>query len=129
LLAVFMANAGGAWDNAKKTIEDEPRDPANNLGKRSERHKASVVGDTVGDPLKDTAGPALNPMIKVVNLVSVIIAPIVVQYKTGLGVIGWLVVLLLLAGFGWAIWQSKRQVPALADLKTEKATLPLGASE
>jgi len=113
LLAVFMANAGGAWDNAKKTIEDEPRDPAKNLGKRSERHKASVVGDTVGDPLKDTAGPALNPMIKVVNLVSVIIAPIVVQYKS-LGIVGWLIVLLLVAGFAWAIWQSKRHVPALA---------------
>jgi K(+)-stimulated pyrophosphate-energized sodium pump len=114
LLAVFMANAGGAWDNAKKTIEDEPRDPARNLGKRSERHKASVVGDTVGDPLKDTAGPALNPMIKVVNLVSVIIAPIVVQYKTldiGTGI----VVLVLLAGFVWAIWQSKRKVPALTE--------------
>jgi K(+)-stimulated pyrophosphate-energized sodium pump len=114
LLAVFMANAGGAWDNAKKTIEDEPRDPARNLGKRSERHKASVVGDTVGDPLKDTAGPALNPMIKVVNLVSVIIAPIVVQYKTldiGTGI----VVLVLLGGFVWAIWQSKRKVPALTE--------------
>jgi K(+)-stimulated pyrophosphate-energized sodium pump len=129
LLAVFMSNAGGAWDNAKKTIEDEPSDPANNLGKHSERHKASVVGDTVGDPLKDTAGPALNPMIKVVNLVSVIIAPIVVQYKTGLGVIGWLVVLLLLAGFGWAIWQSKREAPALADMQTDAITVPIGASE
>ena len=73
-----MSNAGGAWDNAKKTIEDEERDIPNNRGKGSERHKASVVGDTVGDPLKDTAGPALNPMIKVVNLVSVIIAPIIV---------------------------------------------------
>jgi K(+)-stimulated pyrophosphate-energized sodium pump len=114
LLAVFMSNAGGAWDNAKKTIEDEPRDPARNLGKRSERHKASVVGDTVGDPLKDTAGPALNPMIKVVNLVSVIIAPIVVQYKTmdiGIGI----VVLVLLGGFVWAVWQSKRKVPALTE--------------
>ncbi|MEW5958375.1 MAG: sodium-translocating pyrophosphatase [Chloroflexota bacterium] len=110
LLAVFMANAGGAWDNAKKTIEDEPRDPANNMGKNSERHKASVVGDTVGDPLKDTAGPALNPMIKVVNLVSVIIAPIIVQYKAGLGPVGWVVVVLLLAAFGWSIWQSKREV-------------------
>jgi len=66
LLAVFMANTGGAWDNAKKSIEDEPSDPANNTGKGSDRHKAGVVGDTVGDPLKDTAGPALNPMIKVV---------------------------------------------------------------
>jgi K(+)-stimulated pyrophosphate-energized sodium pump len=114
LLAVFMSNAGGAWDNTKKTIEDEPRDPAHNLGKRSERHKASVVGDTVGDPLKDTAGPALNPMIKVVNLVSVIIAPIVVQYKTmdiGIGI----VVLVLLGGFVWAVWQSKRKVPALTE--------------
>lgn len=78
LLAVFMANSGGAWDNAKKQIEDEPSDPENNLGKFSERHKAGVIGDTVGDPLKDTAGPALNPMIKVVNLVSLLVAPLVI---------------------------------------------------
>ncbi|RLD02401.1 MAG: sodium-translocating pyrophosphatase [Chloroflexi bacterium] len=79
LLAVFMANAGGAWDNAKKQIEDEPSDPANNTGKFSDRHKASVIGDTVGDPLKDTAGPALNPMIKVVNLVSLLVAPLIIS--------------------------------------------------
>lgn len=109
MLAVFMSNAGGAWDNAKKTIEDEPRDPAKNLGKNSERHKASVVGDTVGDPLKDTAGPALNPMIKVVNMVSLIIAPIIVQYKE-LGIIGWTIVVLLVAAFVWAVWQSKHEV-------------------
>jgi len=77
LLAVFMANSGGAWDNAKKQIEAEISDPENNLGKGSERHKAGVIGDTVGDPLKDTAGPALNPMIKVVNLVSLLIAPMI----------------------------------------------------
>lgn len=78
LLAVFMANSGGAWDNAKKQIEAEISDPENNLGKGSERHKAGVIGDTVGDPLKDTAGPALNPMIKVVNLVSLLIAPMII---------------------------------------------------
>jgi K(+)-stimulated pyrophosphate-energized sodium pump len=112
LLAVFMNNAGGAWDNAKKLIEDEVSDPERNLGKGSERHMAGVVGDTVGDPMKDTAGPALNPMIKVVNLVSVIIAPIVVQY-THLGVAGWLVVAILVSTLGWAIRQSKREAPAV----------------
>jgi len=112
LLAVFMNNAGGAWDNAKKTIEDEPSNPAANTGKGSERHMAGVVGDTVGDPMKDTAGPALNPMIKVVNLVSVIIAPIVVKYEQ-LGLAGWLTVLGLVALLVWAIWQSKRPAKEL----------------
>ncbi|MDX2161947.1 MAG: sodium-translocating pyrophosphatase [bacterium] len=73
LMAVFMSNAGGAWDNAKKYIEE-----GHYGGKRSDSHKAAVVGDTVGDPFKDTAGPALNPMIKVVNLVSLLAAPLVV---------------------------------------------------
>jgi len=113
LLAVYLNNAGGAWDNAKKLIEDEPADVARNTGKGSERHMAAVVGDTVGDPMKDTAGPALNPMIKVVNLVSVIIAPIVVAYRNP-GVVGWVVVLLLTGVLVWAVWQSKRTPPKLA---------------
>ncbi|HEX2695954.1 MAG TPA: sodium-translocating pyrophosphatase, partial [Acidobacteriota bacterium] len=102
LLAVFMANSGGAWDNAKKLIED-----GNYGGRGSAQHKAAVVGDTVGDPLKDTAGPALNPMIKVINLVSVLSAPLIVQYKRltpGL-VIVVLAAFLAVAG---AVWFSKR---------------------
>ncbi|MGQ9586690.1 MAG: sodium-translocating pyrophosphatase [Anaerolineae bacterium] len=104
LLAVFMAIAGGAWDNAKKFIED-----GNLGGKGSEAHKASVVGDTVGDPLKDTAGPALNPMIKVVNLVSLIVAPILVQYREwSVGTV--LVAVLLGVGIVWAIRKSRQHV-------------------
>jgi K(+)-stimulated pyrophosphate-energized sodium pump len=112
LLAVFMSNSGGAWDNAKKSIEDEPRDLVANTGKGSERHKASVVGDTVGDPLKDTAGPALNPMIKVVNLVSLLAAPVLVKYQE-FGIVGWIVVVALLGGILWGIWQSKKPAPKL----------------
>ncbi len=108
LLAVFMSNAGGAWDNAKKSVEDEPRDLAANTGKGSERHKAAVVGDTVGDPLKDTAGPALNPMIKVVNLVSLIIAPILVTIESDVARYG--AALVLLVGVIWALAQSKKEV-------------------
>ena len=109
LLAVFMSNAGGAWDNAKKLVEEGKFG-----GKGSDAHKASIVGDTVGDPLKDTAGPALNPLIKVINLISLIIAPIVVRSQG----ISWqlaIVMLVLLAGIVWAIRQSKR--PALYNLE------------
>ncbi len=102
LLAVFMANAGGAWDNAKKTIEDGLYG-----GKGSEAHKAAVVGDTVGDPLKDTSGPALNPMIKVINLVSLLAAPIIIQYrKMSLGVVLFVAASLIVVIV--AIWYSKR---------------------
>jgi len=101
LLAVFMSNAGGAWDNAKKLVEDGQYG-----GKGSESHKAAVVGDTVGDPLKDTAGPALNPMIKVINLVALLSAPIIIKYTNfSFGLAATVAVLTTVVGA--SIWYSK----------------------
>jgi K(+)-stimulated pyrophosphate-energized sodium pump len=78
LMAVFLANSGGAWDNAKKMVEDGAHG-----GKGSPAHEATIIGDTVGDPFKDTAGPAINPLIKVMNLVSLLVAPAVVALSIG----------------------------------------------
>ena len=78
LMAIFLANSGGAWDNGKKLVED-----GHHGGKGSDAHAATVIGDTVGDPFKDTAGPAINPLIKVMNLVSVLIAPAIVAMSVG----------------------------------------------
>lgn len=103
LLAVFMANAGGAWDNAKKFIED-----GHYGGKGSEPHKASITGDTVGDPLKDTAGPALNPLIKVMNMVALLSLPFVVRFEQPTPVV-WLIVLVGLAVLGAVIYRSKQE--------------------
>jgi K(+)-stimulated pyrophosphate-energized sodium pump len=76
-MAIFMSNAGGAWDNAKKQVEEEPRDKEKNTGKGSEKHAAAVTGDTVGDPFKDTAGPSLNILVKLMSVVALVIAPLI----------------------------------------------------
>ena len=104
LLAVFMANAGGAWDNAKKYVED-----GNFGGKNTDNHRASVVGDTVGDPLKDTAGPSLNLLFKVMNLAALIIAPIIVQTTGDESAL----ILFVISAVGiviivWSIWRGDR---------------------
>ncbi|TWP51413.1 sodium-translocating pyrophosphatase [Lentzea tibetensis] len=120
LMAVFLANSGGAWDNAKKLVED-----GNHGGKGSDPHAATVIGDTVGDPFKDTAGPAINPLIKVMNLVSVLIAPAIVAFSVGSSASDALrytiaaAAALIIVG---AVVVSKRRGTAIADTPAESVS-------
>lgn len=113
LMAVFLANSGGAWDNAKKFVED-----GNHGGKGSPAHEATIIGDTVGDPFKDTAGPSINPLLKVMNLVALLVAPAAVQLSMGPEanmtlrvVFSVLAVAVVVA----AVWFSKRRSVAFAE--------------
>jgi K(+)-stimulated pyrophosphate-energized sodium pump len=124
LMAVFLANSGGAWDNAKKLVEDGQYG-----GKGSDAHAATVIGDTVGDPFKDTAGPAINPLLKVMNLVSLLIATSVVKYSSNVGLragVAIAAVLILIA----AIVVSKRRSGGLGDEppESEETTAAVSAS-
>jgi K(+)-stimulated pyrophosphate-energized sodium pump len=120
LMAVFLANSGGAWDNAKKLVED-----GTHGGKGSPAHEATVIGDTVGDPFKDTAGPALNPLLKVMNLVALLVAPSVVKYGIGVDAnkgVRALVAVIAIAGIVAAVTVSNRRgIAGSADV-VETAT-------
>ena len=112
LMAVFLSNSGGAWDNAKKFVED-----GHHGGKGSPAHEATVIGDTVGDPFKDTAGPALNPLLKVMNLVALLAVPAVVQLSIGTDANPTMRLAIALGATAIiviAVWWSKRKSVALS---------------
>jgi K(+)-stimulated pyrophosphate-energized sodium pump len=116
LMAIFLANSGGAWDNGKKLIEDGVHG-----GKGTDAHAATVIGDTVGDPFKDTAGPAINPLIKVMNLVSVLIAPAVVALSVGASAspLRYVVAIVALVIIAAAVLLSKRRSTSITDTPAE----------
>ncbi len=121
LMAIFLANAGGAWDNAKKLVED-----GHHGGKGSSAHEATIIGDTVGDPFKDTAGPAINPLLKVMNLVSLLIAAAVVQLSVGpdeSDVLRILIALGATAIIAVAVYISKQRPVAIGDSDPERAKI------
>jgi K(+)-stimulated pyrophosphate-energized sodium pump len=118
LMAVFLANSGGAWDNAKKMVED-----GHYGGKHSEPHAATVIGDTVGDPFKDTAGPAINPLIKVMNLVAVLIAPAIVKYSLGAdssAVVRTIIAIIAFAIIAVAVIISKKRVVSMGESPADR---------
>ncbi|HEY3091245.1 MAG TPA: sodium-translocating pyrophosphatase [Jatrophihabitantaceae bacterium] len=126
LMAVFLANSGGAWDNAKKTVEDGMYG-----GKGTEAHAATVIGDTVGDPFKDTAGPSINPLIKVMNLVSVLIAPAIVKLSIGHSASAGLRAVFAIVAFGIivaAIVVSKRRKISLGNQPEPVREEPVSAA-